>query len=89
MRMLQFEKSTADPCLYQKWHETHGLIVWLSWCDDLLLFGRNKELVLAGVDELKERFAVDDVGALEDYHGCKIDFDWDKASCKFTQLVLV
>ena len=80
MSILQFEKSKADPCLYHKWDKTHGLMVWLSWCNDLLLFGRNKDSVVTEVKELKKHFAVDDVGALEDYLGCKIDFDWSKLS---------
>ena len=64
-------------------------MVLLSWCDDLLIFGRNKDSVLTEVKELKEHFAVDDVGALEDYLGWKIDFDWSQPSCTFTQPVLI
>ena len=72
MLNLSFTKSLADPCLYYKWHPTHGLIVWLSWIDDLLIINRCKGCVLNEVEQLKKVFEVDDVGPLEDYLGCKL-----------------
>ena len=32
---------------------------------------------------------MDDVGALSEYLGCNLTFNWDKRSCRFTQPVLV
>ena len=89
MSGLQFQKSVADPCLYFKWDDKDGLIVRLSWIDDLLVINKSKECVLREVERVKEVFGVDDVGSFEDYLGCKLDFNWKKPSCRLTQPVLV
>ena len=89
MLTLGFAKSHADPCLYFKWDATHGLIVWLSWIGDLLVFNKCEACVLAEVQGIKEVFDVDDVGPLEDYLGCKLDFNWSVPYCRLTQPVLV
>ena len=41
------------------------------------------------MDRIKSAFDVDDVGPLEDYIGCKLDFDWSAQYCRLTQPVLV
>ena len=89
MNGLFFTKSLADPCLYHKWDPEHGLLLWISYCDDLMCVGRTKKSVLDEVDAVKTHFNVDDVGALADYLCCNLTFDWDERSCRFTQPVLV
>ena len=93
MRSLSFSRSPADPALFYKWHETKGLMVWLSWTDDLICFG-NQEEVLQEVDSIKGKFEVDDVGRLTDYLGCTITVTPDKDPAKsagitLTQSVLI
>ena len=71
MNKLAFSKSHADPALFFKWHQTRGLLVWLSWTDDLICFGPRHE-VQQEVTSIKKHFDVDDVGKLTDYLGCTI-----------------
>ena len=51
MRALKFERSVAEPAMYYKWHPIHGLIVWLSWVDDLACY-EEKEAVLEEVERM-------------------------------------
>ena len=89
MTVLAYEKSFADPCLYHQWDPEHGLLIWVSYCDDLMCIGRNKNKVLGEIDRMKSNFEVDDVGPLCDYLGCNLDFNWDEKSCRFAQPVLI
>ena len=84
MTLLFFTKSLADPCLYHKWDPDHGLLLWISYCDDLMCIGRTKASVLDEVGAVKQHFNVDEVGVLADYLGCNLTFDWDARSCRFT-----
>jgi hypothetical protein len=40
-----YNKSRADACLYFAWNKV-GLVLWLSWVDDCLIFCGRKEGVL-------------------------------------------
>ena len=93
MQSMSFVKSPADPALFFKWHPTKGLIVWLSWTDDLICFGP-KDVVLDEIDTIKTKFEVDDVGELKDYLGCQLDIKTDRdptkpSSVTFRQPVLL
>ena len=74
MSSLGFKKSRADCAMFYKWHPIHGLIVWLSWVDDLAGFGE-KEAVLEEVSRMSKKFAVDDVGEMTEYLGCILKFN--------------
>ena len=76
MKRLTFTKSHADPALFFKWHPIKGLMVWLSWTDDLICFGPKSD-VQQEVSNIKEHFDVDDVGMLTDYLGCTINIHPD------------
>ena len=89
MEELGYVKSSADPCLYFKWDKKDGLLVWISWCDDLVLFGANKEVVLREVARIKNIFEVDDAGPLSDYLGCKLDINLEERSYLITHPLLV
>ena len=39
MKQLGNERSNADPCLYSKWDPNEGLVLWISWVDDLIAIG--------------------------------------------------
>jgi hypothetical protein len=64
------------------------LVLWLSWVDDCLLLGPKKELM-----ELKKQIMdaveCDDGGEVTEYVGCKLDWDKQKGTLKFTQPVLL
>ena len=89
MTVLTYKKSFADPCLYHQWDDQYGLLIWISYCDDLLCVGNNRHRVLKEIDHMKTKFEVDDVGPLSDYLGCNLDFNWTERSCRFTQPVLI
>ena len=42
MASIGLLKSKADPCLYFTWDALYGLVVILSWIDDLLILGHMK-----------------------------------------------
>ena len=93
MKLMTFSRSHADPVLFYKWHIDKGLMVWLSWTDDLICFGPH-ENVHQEVENIKNHFGVDDVGELTDYLGCTItrhpDPDPDKPDgLTLTQSVLI
>ena len=85
IKIMMFARSKADPCLYYKWTDD-GLVVIVSWVDDLLMAG-NKELVLQAKKDLTDNVDCDDTGELSEYVGCKIERDKD--SIKITQPVLL
>ena len=81
-------RSKADPCLYYKWMSAFGLIVVLSWIDDIMICG-NKEGVLHYKKLLTEKIDCDDVGPLTNYIGNKIDIDRKNCAMRITQPVLL
>ena len=85
MKDMEFERSTADPCLYFQWGE-FGLVVIVSWIDDNLIIGC-KEGVKATKASLMARFDCEDCGELDEYVGCLIERVGN--SLKFKQLVLL
>ena len=85
MRDMKYERSGADPCMYFKWTAV-GLIIWLSWIDDCMMWGNEPEL-LEEKKDFMSRFDCDDVGELKEYVGCKIERNED--SIRFTQPVLI
>jgi len=86
-RAMDYERSKADPCLYFSW-TAYGLVIWLSWVDDLFSTGSDEGLKVAK-EEMKKRFDCEDVGELNEYVGCKIDYDKKEGALKMTQPVLL
>ena len=80
--------STADPCLYYTWDAVYGLIIILSWIDDLLIFGKH-EGVLHYNKQITDLIDCDDIGPLTDYIGNKIEFNRDERWVRLTQPVLL
>jgi Reverse transcriptase (RNA-dependent DNA polymerase) len=70
-----------------KWHPDQGLIVIISWVDDLLIAGK-----AAAIAETKEalltHFECDNVGVMTEYVGCKVECN-NNDSIKLTQPVLL
>ena len=88
MKKMDYQKSDCDPCLYFKWKDGTKLNIWLSWVDDLLNLG-NEADVNEACDELKMHFDCDDLGKLEEYVGCKVDYNKEEGSLRFTQPVIL
>ena len=37
MNSMGYKRNHADPCLYYRWDSTMGLIMWISFIDDMLV----------------------------------------------------
>ena len=55
---------------------------WLSWVDDCLCCGK-KESVEEVKEVFKKEFEVDDIRPLEEYVGCRIDYDQQQNLIQF------
>ena len=88
MNSMGYKRNRADSCLYYKWDNTMGLIMWISFIDDMLVVCNEKYM-----DDVKQKFTntvdCDDMGAMVEYIGTKIDIDKGKRELKITQPVLV
>ena len=85
-RSMNFERSTADPCLYYKWTTAGFLIVWLSWIDDCACFGKHDDVEESRA-EMNQLFECNDIGDIDEYVGCKIDKS--ESGIRFTQPVML
>ena len=65
LQRMNFERSKADACLYFCW-TSYGLVIFISWVDDLLCCGK-EEAVKEAKATLFDEFDCDDVGALIEY----------------------
>ena len=74
--------------LYIKNDSHHGLILIVSWIDDLLIVG-SVEAVNDTRFQLEARFDCEDIGFLQEYIDCKIDFDRKQKRLKITQPVMI
>jgi hypothetical protein len=86
MDKMHFARSKADPCLYFKWHATFGLILIVSWVDDLAIVG-TKGGVEATKKELFKHFDCDDTGEMKEYVGNKVERK--NGALKLTQPILL
>ena len=84
---MEYERCKGDPCLYFKW-VNEFLIMWMSWVDDCFVCGPEGEVRKAKLEMGKE-FDCEDLGALEEYVGCKIDYNKKEGWIRFTQPVLI
>ena len=50
MNELGYMQNKMDPCLYYKWDLTNGLIVWLSFIDNMLII-----CIEEGMDMVKKQ----------------------------------
>ena len=71
MKHMGYVRSGTDPCLYFKW-TVAGLVVWLSWIDDCMVWGP-QEIIEKESKDFTSRFDCDEVGEVKEYVGCKID----------------
>jgi hypothetical protein len=87
MGSMGYTRNGTDPCMYYKW-KAAGLVVWLSWIDDCMVWGPKSEVPNENQEFLK-RFECDNVGPVEEYVGCKILKDETEGSITFTQPVMI
>ena len=87
MRIMGFDKSKADSCLYFKWKDEQ-LVMWISWVDDCLCCAKDSTIEEMK-NAFKKHFACDDVGEMKEYIGCKVERNRDEGWLKFTQPVLL
>ena len=67
MNKLGFTRSVCDPCVYWKWTKK-GLVVWISWIDDMLCIG-HPDNVEKCKQEFMKQFECDDIGEFKEYVG--------------------
>jgi Reverse transcriptase (RNA-dependent DNA polymerase) len=87
---MDYERSKVDPCLFYKWTERHGIQLWMTWIDDCFSCG-TKEAVREAKKQLHDYFKgeCDDGDKLQEYVGCKIEYNREERWIRLTQPVLV
>ena len=87
IKAVGLERCKADPCVYFKWKDGK-IMLWASWVDDLLSCGKETE-VKKGREELKKYFDLDEVGPVQEYVGCKVNYNKEEGYIHLTQPVLI
>ena len=79
---LGYEQNHANPCLYYKWHEKYGLIVWLSFIDYMLIVCMEDAM-----ESIKKKFTetveFDDIGKMQEYIGTPTKLSIDQHNKTF------
>eukprot|EP00957_Ditylum_brightwellii_P201598 15326342-Ditylum_brightwellii.AAC.1 len=84
---MRYKRNKADPCLAYKWVDGF-LVIWLSWVDDCLNAGPTV-LVKDSTKQMKFIFECVDLGEMDEYVGCKVDYNKEEGFMKLTQPVLL
>jgi hypothetical protein len=87
LKAVELKRSKADPCVYYRWTD-NGLNIWASWVDNLLSCGSNKD-VKEGRQAIKKHFDIDKIGELNEYVGCKVEYNREEGWLRLTQPVLI
>jgi hypothetical protein len=64
---MEHKKSKADPCLYFACIAA-GLVLWMSWVDDLAIAGKPKAVATTVKSKMKKEFDCDNHGQLKRIH---------------------
>jgi hypothetical protein len=86
-RLMGFERSKVDPCLYYNWTR-NGLVLWVAWVNDCLVVG-TKEAVAIAKKQLTSKFDCDEIGNMDKYAECKVDCNFDNKLIKLTQPMML
>ena len=70
LKELEFKRSKADPCLLYRENDD-GMVIICVYVDDILIVG-SQQSIEATVRDLKTKFTVKRVGALQEYVGCTV-----------------
>jgi hypothetical protein len=87
MTFIAAKRSQADVFLFYQW-TTGGLLVYLSWVDDILIAGK-KDNVLRAKTALTKHFTLDEQGEMLEYVGCRVEHDRKNHWMKLTQPVMI
>jgi hypothetical protein len=87
MVLIEAHRSKSDVCLFYQWAGV-GLLVYLSWVDDILTAGK-KEDVLRAKRAVARHFTLDGQGEMIGYVGCKVEHNRQQRWMKLTQPVMV
>jgi hypothetical protein len=87
LKAVGLTRSKADPCVYFRWTK-NGINIWASWVDDLLSCGHESD-VKEGREAIKKYFDLDEIGELNEYVGCKVEYNRKEGWMKLTQPVLI
>eukprot|EP00957_Ditylum_brightwellii_P021473 1619762-Ditylum_brightwellii.AAC.1 len=71
MEDLKYKHNGTDLCMYFKWNLI-GLVIWLSWIDDCMVWGP-EGIVKAESEVFNEEFYCDDGGKVTEYVGCNVE----------------
>jgi hypothetical protein len=85
--LVAAKRSQADVCLFYQWTAA-GLLVYMSWVDDILIAGK-KGSVLRAKKALAKHFTLDEQGEMLEYIGCKVEHDRKNLWMKLTQPVMI
>lgn len=88
LRIAQLVRSAADPCVYYKWTGA-GLQLTSSWIDDTISCCVSEEELHKTRGLLKLSFDLDECGPIEEYVGCKVEYNREEGFIKLTQPVLL
>ena len=87
MLKIGLKRNAVDPCLYYQWTED-GLMIVMSWVDDVLMCGP-KGVVLGTKDAFMKEIDCDDTGEMKEYIGSKVEHNKEEGWIKLTQPVLL
>ena len=87
MNELGYTQNKVDPCLYYKWEPTIGLIVWISFIDNMLIICKEEGMAMVK-KQFTEMVDCEDNGPMKEYIGMKINLNHATKSLKITQPIL-
>ena len=74
MNKLGYNWNIADPCSYHKWDKKFGLIVWLSFIDDIV-FVCSADAKESIKYQFTETIDCDDIEEMKEYIGRQVSID--------------
>ena len=74
LKMLGFQESAWDPCLFFRTSSTGLLMIIYIYVDDILLFCSDRDLLNELKAKIRKRFKTKDLGILKKYIGIWVEF---------------
>eukprot|EP00957_Ditylum_brightwellii_P123347 9405115-Ditylum_brightwellii.AAC.1 len=84
---MVYKRNKADPCLMYKWVDGY-LVMWMTWVDDCLV-AYPDSLVKVDKEKMMNLFECKELGEVDEYVGCKIDYDRKDRSMSITQPIIL
>ena len=70
-----FERSQADPCVFQRKHLGKVVVIIVVYVEDLLVLSETKQDEHQALEDLRSSFPIKDLGEISYYLGCHITRD--------------